>query len=106
MMEGVQDTNSVQPSTATGDTAEGAQTAIAPADAAAGQQTQRQAWDYAEEINNILKTAHPLLALTLETISDQLVRFKVAADEEIYRYICALLHEAIQVSRLKLLKLS
>jgi transformation/transcription domain-associated protein len=48
----------------------------------------RQPWEYVEEIVAILKTAFPLLALTLETIQDQLKqRFKPNNDEDNYRIL-------------------
>lgn len=54
--------------------------------------------DYAEELMTILKTAYPLLALTLETLVDQMLqKFRATAEEEIYRFICMLLQEAMNV---------
>jgi transformation/transcription domain-associated protein len=48
----------------------------------------RQPWEYVEEIVAILKTAFPLLALTLETIQDQLKqRFKPSNEEDSYRIL-------------------
>ncbi|KAF8592382.1 hypothetical protein K439DRAFT_1323691 [Ramaria rubella] len=48
----------------------------------------RQPWEYVEEIVAILKTAFPLLALTLETIQDQLKqRFKPSNEEDNYRIL-------------------
>ena len=59
----------------------------------------RQAWDLIEEIMQILKTAFPLLILTLETVVEQIAgRFKGNADEEIYRLVCMLLQDAMGVS--------
>jgi transformation/transcription domain-associated protein len=50
--------------------------------------TPRQPWEYVEEIVAILKTAFPLLALTLETIQDQLKqRFKPSNEEDNYRIL-------------------
>ena len=55
--------------------------------------------DYAEELMTILKTAYPLLALTLETLVDQMLqKFRATAEEEVYRFICMLLQEAMNVS--------
>jgi transformation/transcription domain-associated protein len=55
--------------------------------------------DFIDEILQIQKTASPLLNLTLETLVEALEkRFKPAPEEEIYRLICMLLGEAIQVS--------
>ncbi len=46
----------------------------------------------------ILKTAFPLLILTLETVVEHIAqRFKASAEEEIYRLICMLLQDAMQV---------
>lgn len=48
----------------------------------------KQPWDFVEEIVGILKTGFPLLALTLETIQDQLKqRFKPSTDEDTYRIL-------------------
>ncbi|KAJ3311628.1 hypothetical protein HDV04_003892 [Boothiomyces sp. JEL0838] len=55
-------------------------------------------WDSVEEVMGILKTAFPLLALTMEKIVDQiLVRLKPATDEDIYRLIVALLNDGVQM---------
>ncbi|KII95163.1 hypothetical protein PLICRDRAFT_693420 [Plicaturopsis crispa FD-325 SS-3] len=57
----------------------------------------RQAWEYIEEVVQILKTAYPLLILSLETMVDQInQRFKATPEEEIYRLVCMLLSDAIQ----------
>ncbi|CCE81661.1 Piso0_002324 [Millerozyma farinosa CBS 7064] len=57
----------------------------------------RQAWDHVEEIMGILKTAYPLLALSLESLVDQInQRFKCTADEDAYRLGIALLNDGIQ----------
>ena len=59
----------------------------------------RQPWEYVEEIGSLLKTAFPLLALTLETIGDQIqARFKPQNEEDVYRIISALSNDALQVS--------
>ncbi|KZT41150.1 hypothetical protein SISSUDRAFT_1059707 [Sistotremastrum suecicum HHB10207 ss-3] len=56
----------------------------------------RQPADYVEEIVSILKTAFPLLALTMETLVDQInSRFKSTPEEDVYRYTSILLTEAI-----------
>ncbi|GAA5907251.1 hypothetical protein JCM6882_008402 [Rhodosporidiobolus microsporus] len=58
--------------------------------------TVRQPWDYIDEIMAILKTAFPLLALSMEMIVDQISsRFKPTPDEDIYRLISALLSDAL-----------
>jgi transformation/transcription domain-associated protein len=55
-------------------------------------------WESIEEIMSILKTAYPLLALTMETMVDQiLARLKPTTDEDIYRLIVALLNDGVQV---------
>ena len=59
---------------------------------------ERKPWDYIDEIVALLKTGHPLLALTLETIVDQMRdRLKADGDEELYRAVCALQADALQV---------
>lgn len=56
-----------------------------------------QPWDYTEEIMKILKTAYPLLSLSLETLVDQIFqRFKCLNEEDTYRLIMALLNECVQ----------
>lgn len=60
----------------------------------------RHPWETVEEIVAILKTAFPLLALTLETMVDQFAqRFKATQEEELVRYFNALLMEALNVRR-------
>lgn len=60
--------------------------------------TTRQSWELIDEIVQILKTAFPLLILTLETVVEQIAqRFKASAEEEIYRLTCMLLQDAMQV---------
>ncbi|RDW26905.1 hypothetical protein B0I72DRAFT_92085 [Yarrowia lipolytica] len=54
-------------------------------------------WEYVDEIMGILKTAYPLLALSLETLVDQIYqRFKCQVDEDAYRLIMALLNDGVQ----------
>ncbi|KAI0698576.1 hypothetical protein BC835DRAFT_1541792 [Cytidiella melzeri] len=51
-------------------------------------QPYRPAWEHVEEVGQILKTAFPLLIMSLETIVEQLIqRFKTTPEEEIYRLI-------------------
>jgi transformation/transcription domain-associated protein len=58
----------------------------------------RQAWEHVEEVVQILKTAFPLLILSMETMVEQInLRFKATPEEEIYRLICMLLQDAMQV---------
>lgn len=53
-----------------------------------------------EEINNMLKTAFPLLALMMERMVDHIsIRAKPNSEEDIYRFFAALLNDAMQVSR-------
>jgi len=54
-----------------------------------------------DEVLQTLKTTFPLLILSLETMVDQIQhKFKPAPEEDVYRTICALLTDAIQVSSL------
>ncbi|KAF1954112.1 hypothetical protein CC80DRAFT_493961 [Byssothecium circinans] len=56
----------------------------------------KQAWDHVEEISAILKTAFPLLALSMETMLDQIQKnFKCPPDEDAYRLIVALLNDGL-----------
>jgi transformation/transcription domain-associated protein len=62
---------------------------------------QRQPWEYVDEVLQVLKTSFPLLILSLETMVDQIQhKFKLTPDEEIYRNVCMLLQDAIQVGSL------
>lgn len=59
--------------------------------------TSHQAWEHVDEIMGILKTAYPLLALSLESLVDQInQRFKCTADEDAYRLGVALLNDGVQ----------
>lgn len=59
--------------------------------------TTSQPWESAEEIMKILKTAYPLLSLSLEALVDQIFqRFKCLNEEDTYRLIMALLNESVQ----------
>ncbi|KAF2790408.1 hypothetical protein K505DRAFT_251218 [Melanomma pulvis-pyrius CBS 109.77] len=63
---------------------------------AANAPTQRKPWDHVEEISAILKTAFPLLALSMETMLDQIQKnFKCPPDEDAYRLIVALLNDGL-----------
>lgn len=56
-----------------------------------------KSWEHVEEIMGILKTAYPLLALSLESLVDQInQRFKCTADEDAYRLSVALLNDGVQ----------
>ncbi|WDK12319.1 FAT domain-containing protein [Colletotrichum graminicola] len=67
---------------------------------AAGQK--KPPWELTEEIMSALKTAFPLLALSMETMVDQIQKhFKCPPDEDAYRLIVALLNDALAyVSRM------
>ncbi|KAK3308730.1 uncharacterized protein B0T15DRAFT_117158 [Chaetomium strumarium] len=77
-----------------------------PNPSAQGEQTgsgQKKApWELTEEIMSVLKTAFPLLALSMETMVDQISKhFKCPPDEDAYRLIVALLNDALAyVSRM------
>lgn len=52
----------------------------------------RQPWEYLDELNGILKTAYPLLALSLESLVDQInQKFKTSSDEDLFRLVNVLL---------------
>ncbi|KAF2269491.1 hypothetical protein CC78DRAFT_612460 [Lojkania enalia] len=58
--------------------------------------TLKKPWDHVEEISAILKTAFPLLALSMETMLDQIQKnFKCPPDEDAYRLIVALLNDGL-----------
>ena len=60
------------------------------------QATKKPAWEYSEEIMSVLKTAFPFLALTMETMVDQIQKhFKCPPDEDAYRLIVALLNDGL-----------
>nr|CAG8553245.1 5905_t:CDS:10 [Entrophospora candida] len=57
----------------------------------------KQPWEHVEDIMSTLKTSFPLLALTMETMVDQIQqRLKPNSDEDIYRLIVALLNDGLQ----------
>jgi len=61
----------------------------------------KNAWDMADELVALLKTAHPLLALTMDQFAEQIrERLKPGTEEEVYRMSGALLQEALLVSTL------
>ena len=73
----------------------------AQSEAGASSAPLRGAWDHIEEVNQILKTAFPLLILCMETLVDQInSHFKVSGEEDIYRLVCMLMQDAIQVMQL------
>jgi transformation/transcription domain-associated protein len=56
----------------------------------------RPPWEHTEEVLSVLKTAFPLLALSMETMVDQISKFfKCPPDEDAYRLITALLNDAL-----------
>ncbi|KAG7751109.1 hypothetical protein KL911_003556 [Ogataea haglerorum] len=56
-----------------------------------------QPWQHVEEIMGILKTAYPLLALSLESLVDQISqRFKSSHDDDAYRLVVALYNDGVQ----------
>nr|KAJ3422805.1 hypothetical protein HK105_006243 [Polyrhizophydium stewartii] len=58
----------------------------------------RQPREIIDETTSLLKTAFPLLALSLETMVDQILqRLKPTTDEDIYRLIVALLSDGVQM---------
>jgi transformation/transcription domain-associated protein len=74
----------------------------APQQGQSQSQVKRLPWEYAEEIMSVLKTAFPLLALSMETMGDQISKFfKCPPDEDAYRLIVALLNDGLQwISRM------
>ncbi|KAJ8698457.1 transcription-associated protein 1 [Pleurotus ostreatus] len=57
----------------------------------------RQASEHLEEVVQILKTAFPLLILSMETMIDQFhAKFKLSSEEETYRHIGLFLADAMQ----------
>ncbi|ROT39320.1 transcription-associated protein [Sodiomyces alkalinus F11] len=67
-----------------------------------GRGQKRPPWELTEEIMSHLKSAFPLLALSMETMVDQIQKnFKCPPDEDAYRLIVALLNDALAyVSRM------
>lgn len=60
---------------------------------------QKKPWEYSDEIMAVLKTTFPLLALSMETMVDQIQKhFKCPPDEDAYRLIVALLNDGLSVS--------
>ncbi|KAH6689603.1 transcription-associated protein [Plectosphaerella plurivora] len=100
--------SSSRPGTANGDAAQTPtpqpgqqqQQPAAPAQNGAGQK--KPPWELTEEIMSVLKSAFPLLALSMETMVDQIQKhFKCPPDEDAYRLIVALLNDALAyVSRM------
>lgn len=60
------------------------------------QQAPKKPWEYSEEIMSVVKTTFPLLALSMETMVDQIQKyFKCPPDEDAYRLIVALLNDGL-----------
>ncbi|KAE8354212.1 transcription-associated protein [Aspergillus coremiiformis] len=56
----------------------------------------KKPWEYSDEVMSGLKTAFPLLALSMETMVDQIHKnFKCPPDEDAYRLIVALLNDGL-----------
>ncbi|KAK0720417.1 hypothetical protein B0H67DRAFT_643674 [Lasiosphaeris hirsuta] len=73
-----------------------------PGDQQTGAAQKKPPWELTEEIMSALKTAFPLLALSMETMVDQIQKhFKCPPDEDAYRLIVALLNDGLAyVSRM------
>ncbi|KAA8573747.1 hypothetical protein EYC84_005312 [Monilinia fructicola] len=71
--------------------------ASVPQDAAPSQGSQKKPpWEYTEELLGVLKTAFPLLALSMEAMVDSIQKnFKCPPDEDAYRLIVALLNDGL-----------
>jgi transformation/transcription domain-associated protein len=94
----VEPTPSATPSTSASDShPSGTASSTLPSNAD-GTPYPRQAWEHVDEILQTLKTTFPLLILSLETMVDQIQhKFKPSPEEEVYRTICMLISDAIQV---------
>ncbi|KAK4169055.1 hypothetical protein QBC43DRAFT_84730 [Cladorrhinum sp. PSN259] len=85
-------TGDSRPATANGDTP--VQVKTESKEEQSGQR--RMPWEYTEEIMSAVKTAFPLLALSMETMVDQIQKhFKCPPDEDAYRLIVALLNDGL-----------
>ena len=96
--------NSVRPNN--GDGGGDSSTSTHPAEAqqnglaVSATQSNKEDLQYVDEVVSILKTAYPLLALTLETMVDQFsTKFKATPEEEIYRFTFMLLQDGVQVGQ-------
>ncbi|KAI0129973.1 FAT domain-containing protein [Xylariales sp. AK1849] len=92
--------SSTAPASGANPAANGEQKTDQGAPSAAGQK--KPPWELTDEIMSTLKTAFPLLALSMEKIVDQIHRhFKCPPDEDAYRLIVALLNDGLAyVSRM------
>ena len=98
----VNDPNTVQPTTTPSDSNERPPSVTvhpsAPVVAEPSASYPRQPWEHVDEILQTLKTTFPLLILSLETMVDQIQhKFKLSQEEDVYRNVCMLLQDAIQV---------
>ncbi|KAK9721294.1 transcription-associated protein 1 [Basidiobolus ranarum] len=58
----------------------------------------RHPWEHVDEIVAILKTAYPLLALSMETMVDQILqRLKPTSEEDIYRILSIFLNDIVKL---------
>jgi len=74
-----------------------AATKVPPTAAPTPAATKASPWAMIDEIMAILKTAYPLLALSLESLVDQISqRFKSTHDGDAYRLVVALYNDAVQ----------
>lgn len=85
-----------QPSTASPQTQPNAQPKPPGEAEAPSKEPLKKPWEYSDEIMAGLKTAFPLLALSMETMVDQIHKnFKCPPDEDAYRLIVALLNDGL-----------
>jgi transformation/transcription domain-associated protein len=67
-----------------------------PVEAPAPEKKTQAPWEHGEQVLSVLKTAFPLLALSMETMVDSISKnFKCPPDEDAYRLITALLNDAL-----------
>ncbi|KAJ5702643.1 hypothetical protein N7488_010191 [Penicillium malachiteum] len=72
------------------------QNQVPPAATGTEKEPLKKPWEYSDEIMSGLKTAFPLLALSMETMVDQIHKnFKCPPDEDAYRLIVALLNDGL-----------
>ena len=65
-------------------------------DQAAKPEVPKKPWEYLEEVQSTMKTTFPLLALSMESMVDQISKyFKCPPDEDAYRLIVALLNDGL-----------
>ena len=60
---------------------------------------QKKPWEHIDEIMTVVKTAYPLLALSIETMTDQmLTQLKPSMEEDLYRVMSVLYNDGLQVA--------